>query len=131
MHAGSMHANIHEIMQFDWCHNLLTHALITTYLSNICEAAVILSAAVISIMASTEEKAKHLTIIHFNDVYNIEPTKDKGEFVGGAARFTTKVKELAKKEPLVLFSGDALGPSRSKPTFYCHSYTACTYYDCL
>ena len=33
----------------------------------------------------------------------------------GAARFTTKVKELAKKEPLVLFSGVALGPSRSKP----------------
>ena len=65
MHAGSMHANIHEIMQFDWCHNLLTHALITTYLSNICEAAVILSAAVISIMASTEEKAKHLTIIMY------------------------------------------------------------------
>ena len=80
-------------------------------------------------MANTEEKAKQLTIIHFNDVYSIEPTIHKGKPVGGAARFATKVKELAKKESLVLFSGDALGPSRSKSTFYCHSY--CTYCDCL
>lgn len=59
-----------------------------------------------------ESQAKCLTIIHFNDVYNIEP-RDK-EPIGGAARFTTKVKELAWTNPLVLFSGDALGPSKSK-----------------
>ena len=57
------------------------------------------------------EKANSLTIIHFNDVYNIEP-RDK-EPVGGAARFKTKINELAWKNPLVLFSGDALSPSQS------------------
>ena len=70
-------------------------------------------------MANSAEKAEHMTIIHFNDVYNIEPIRNlkklkDGESIGGAARFTTKVKELARKEPLVLFSGDVLGPSRSK-----------------
>ena len=58
-----------------------------------------------------KEKATSITIIHFNDVYNIEP-RDK-EPVGGAARFQTKIKELAWKKPLVLFSGDALSPSQS------------------
>ena len=62
------------------------------------------------------EKANSLTIIHFNDVYNIEP-RDK-ETVGGAARFKTKMNELAWKNPLVLFSGDALSPSQSKCTDY-------------
>ena len=69
---------------------------------------------------ANKEKAKILKIIHFNDVYNVEPG-DK-EPVGGAARFKTKMKELrdelhrkfGSKEPLVLFSGDALGPSKSK-----------------
>ncbi len=56
--------------------------------------------------------SKDLTIIHFNDVYNIEP-QDK-EPAGGAARFVTKVKEFAKHDPLVLFSGDCLNPSISK-----------------
>ena len=70
-------------------------------------------------MANSAEKAEHLTIIHLNDVYNIEPIRNlkklkDGESIGGAARFTTKVKELARREPLVLLSGDVLGPSRSK-----------------
>ncbi|XP_065915509.1 5'-nucleotidase-like [Dysidea avara] len=59
---------------------------------------------------SSEEKANSLTIIHFNDVYNIEPREK--DPVGGAARFATKVKELGWKNPLVLFSGDALSPSK-------------------
>lgn len=59
----------------------------------------------------TKKKANSLTIIHFNDVYNIE-SRDR-EPVGGAARFKTKIKELAWKNPLVLFSGDALSPSQS------------------
>ena len=63
------------------------------------------------------EKANSLTIVHFNDVYNIEP-RDK-EPVGGAARFKTKIKELSWKNPLVLFSGDALSPSRSMTQLYC------------
>ena len=67
-----------------------------------------------------------LKIIHFNDVYNIEPGEK--EPIGGAARFKTKIKELEdelhklndSKKPLVLFSGDALGPSKSKPIQYNH-----------
>ena len=73
---------------------------------------------------ANKEKAKMLKIIHFNDVYNVEPGEN--EPVGGAARFKTKLKEIrdellkkyGSKEPLVLFSGDALGPSKSKNMQY-------------
>ena len=58
------------------------------------------------------DKSRHLTILHFNDVYNIE-ARDK-EPVGGAARFTTLIKSKAHLNPLVLFSGDAFNPSISK-----------------
>ena len=54
-----------------------------------------------------------LRIIHFNDVYNIEPREQ--EPVGGAARFVTKVRSF-ENEPMVLFSGDLLNPSLSKFT---------------
>jgi 5'-nucleotidase len=53
-----------------------------------------------------------LTILHFNDVYNIEP-RDL-EPVGGAARFTSAIKQRAHLNPLVLFSGDAFNPSLSE-----------------
>lgn len=53
------------------------------------------------------------TIIHFNDVYNIEERKK--EPVGGASRFKTRLDSLQELRPLVLFSGDALNPSNSKP----------------
>ncbi|XP_076449119.1 mannosylglucosyl-3-phosphoglycerate phosphatase-like [Babylonia areolata] len=49
------------------------------------------------------------TIIHFNDVYNIEGQPD--EPVGGAARLAAYVKSCGHLNPLVLFSGDALNPS--------------------
>ena len=55
---------------------------------------------------------KKLTIIHFNDVYNIEP-RDKDP-VGGAARFKTAIDDFLNDRPLVLFSGDALAPSNSE-----------------
>lgn len=55
-------------------------------------------------------KRDKITIIHFNDVYNIEP-RDQ-EPVGGAARFITKVRSFPN-EPLILFSGDCLNPSLS------------------
>jgi len=51
------------------------------------------------------------TIVHFNDVYNIESRSQ--EPVGGAARFMTAVSQLASSNPLVLFSGDAFNPSIS------------------
>jgi len=50
-----------------------------------------------------------ITIVHFNDVYNIESGTQ--EPVGGAARFTTAVRRLADRDPLILFSGDALNPA--------------------
>eukprot|EP00889_Picochlorum_renovo_P008316 jgi/Picre1/35346/NNA_002808.t1 len=52
-----------------------------------------------------------LTIIHFNDVYDIFPSES--EPVGGAARFAKLVKDQCQGEcrPLILFSGDCLNPS--------------------
>lgn len=60
-----------------------------------------------------EEKV--LTILHFNDVYNIESV-DK-EPVGGASRFCTALKSFANLHPLVLFSGDIFAPSFSNVNF--------------
>ena len=57
------------------------------------------------------KQEKILTLLHFNDVYNIESV-DK-EPVGGAARFCTALKSLAHLHPLVLFSGDVFAPSFS------------------
>ena len=58
-------------------------------------------------------KADKLTLIHFNDVYNVE--ERSVEPVGGAARFLTAVKAVSQEvNPLVLFSGDIFAPSISK-----------------
>ena len=57
-----------------------------------------------------------LTIIHFNDVYNIEAQED--EPLGGAARLAAYVKSCDSLNPLVLFSGDALNPSLSECDFF-------------
>ncbi|XP_068895742.1 mannosylglucosyl-3-phosphoglycerate phosphatase isoform X3 [Tenebrio molitor] len=54
--------------------------------------------------------AQHLVILHFNDVYNVEPRLSP-EPVGGAARFCTAIKSFQHLHPLVLFSGDAFSPS--------------------
>lgn len=51
-----------------------------------------------------------LTILHYNDVYNIDATC-KQEPIGGAARFVTAVRSFDHLNPLVLFSGDAFSPS--------------------
>lgn len=53
---------------------------------------------------------KPLTILHYNDVYNIE-SNTNSEPVGGAARFCTAIKSFQNLDPLVLFSGDAFSPS--------------------
>mmetsp|Transcript_47718 Transcript_47718/g.139072 ORF Transcript_47718/g.139072 Transcript_47718/m.139072 type:complete len:1627 (-) Transcript_47718:186-5066(-) len=59
---------------------------------------------------------QRMTILHFNDVYNVEARKQ--EPVGGLSRFVTRMNELkeealarGEKEALVLFSGDAFNPS--------------------
>lgn len=62
----------------------------------------------------SSQLADFLTIVHFNDVYNIEQREK--EPCGGAPRFKTQVDSLREFEPLVFFSGDALNPSNSK----CH-----------
>lgn len=54
-----------------------------------------------------------LSILHFNDVYNIDSNTNV-EPIGGAARFCTAIKSLAHLDPLVLFSGDAFSPSMRK-----------------
>eukprot|EP00429_Kryptoperidinium_foliaceum_P067148 CAMPEP_0176053898 /NCGR_PEP_ID=MMETSP0120_2-20121206/26813_1 /TAXON_ID=160619 /ORGANISM="Kryptoperidinium foliaceum, Strain CCMP 1326" /LENGTH=1339 /DNA_ID=CAMNT_0017387359 /DNA_START=54 /DNA_END=4073 /DNA_ORIENTATION=- len=65
--------------------------------------------------------ATRLTILHFNDVYNVEPREK--EPVGGLSRFVTRMRELQKEsvergepEALVLFSGDAFNPSLTSTT---------------
>ncbi len=54
------------------------------------------------------------SIVHFNDIYDIECSVDE-ESVGGAARFISAIEGLIADRPsLVVFSGDALSPSLSK-----------------
>lgn len=54
-----------------------------------------------------------IRIIHFNDVYNIEPSTTEPQ--AGAARFLTAVNLVKQDGPcLVFFSGDAFSPSTSK-----------------
>lgn len=55
----------------------------------------------------------HLTIIHFNDIYNVESNSSR-EPIGGAARFLTAIKSFKHLNPLILFSGDAFSPSMRK-----------------
>lgn len=50
-----------------------------------------------------------ITILHFNDVYNIEQRNE--EPVGGAARFCSVIKSFEPVQPLILFSGDIFSPS--------------------
>ncbi|KAI5750626.1 hypothetical protein M8J76_017176 [Diaphorina citri] len=50
-----------------------------------------------------------ITIIHYNDVYNVEERKE--EPVAGAPRFVTAVKSFSHLNPLILFSGDVYSPS--------------------
>ncbi|XP_062310718.1 trifunctional nucleotide phosphoesterase protein YfkN-like isoform X1 [Osmerus eperlanus] len=58
---------------------------------------------------SCKEPEVVLTILHFNDVYEIEARSE--EPVGGAARFATAMKEFQALNPFVVFSGDCLNPS--------------------
>lgn len=60
----------------------------------------------------TASKSTQMTIVHFNDVYNIE-AREK-EPVGGAARFATKLASFKHLNPLIVFSGDCLNPSTSE-----------------
>ncbi|KYF39992.1 5'-nucleotidase, C-terminal domain-containing protein [Toxoplasma gondii ARI] len=54
------------------------------------------------------DRTDPITIIHFNDVYNIESRCDG---TGGVSRFVTALQSFQHKHPLILFSGDVLNPS--------------------
>ena len=64
--------------------------------------------------SSSASVADSITLIHFNDVYNIEERSNGKEPIGGAARFKSQIDSLRHLEPLILFSGDALNPSNSQ-----------------
>jgi len=61
--------------------------------------------------------AQIVNIVHFNDVYNINPIiKKDGDgnitsICGGASRFKSMLNTLSPLNPIVLFSGDFLSPS--------------------
>eukprot|EP00929_Paragymnodinium_shiwhaense_P113635 TRINITY_DN81924_c0_g1_i1.p1 TRINITY_DN81924_c0_g1~~TRINITY_DN81924_c0_g1_i1.p1 ORF type:complete len:1781 (+),score=505.68 TRINITY_DN81924_c0_g1_i1:112-5454(+) len=79
------------------------------------------AAAIDTTKKPNEKRADKMTILHFNDVYNVEPRQK--EPVGGIARFVTRVRELkaaaverGEPEAVVLFSGDAFNPSLTSTT---------------
>eukprot|EP00758_Cryptobia_borreli_P010611 Tbor_TRINITY_DN5583_c2_g2::TRINITY_DN5583_c2_g2_i14::g.13735::m.13735 len=64
--------------------------------------------------SSANNIIKQLTIVHFNDVYNLDCKGDPDPrgVVGGAARFHTVLERIRQIDnPLVIFSGDFMGPS--------------------
>jgi hypothetical protein len=64
---------------------------------------------------SSNENESVLSILHFNDVYNIEPNTTEPK--AGAARFMTcinSLRQLNADSTLILFSGDAFSPSACK-----------------
>lgn len=65
----------------------------------------------------TKMIGKHLKIVHFNDVYNIESCENEPK--AGAARFINAVEEVLKTDEstIILFSGDAISPSNSKSIY--------------
>ena len=58
------------------------------------------------------KKAATISVIHFNDVYNVE--EQKTEPLAGAARFKTAIDSFNDENPVILFSGDLFAPSISK-----------------
>ncbi|MGQ4807057.1 Mannosylglucosyl-3-phosphoglycerate phosphatase [Candidatus Entotheonellaceae bacterium PAL068K] len=63
------------------------------------------------VTASQDDRVVHLTILHLNDVYEIQPVS--GGKLGGMARVATLKKQLLEKNPntYTTFSGDLYGPS--------------------
>lgn len=78
----------------------------------------LLTAFVTAVLAATAglALAQDVTILHTNDVYEIEPVDDGAR--GGAARVATLFGERAGLDPLILFSGDLFSPSLMSTVFY-------------
>ncbi|XP_013098224.1 trifunctional nucleotide phosphoesterase protein YfkN isoform X1 [Stomoxys calcitrans] len=62
------------------------------------------------LLKMSDQDKKPLTILHYNDVYNVDVTTEV-EPIGGAARFCTAIRTFESDNPLVLFSGDIFSPS--------------------
>ncbi len=62
-------------------------------------------------MVQQADTVAHLTILHLNDVYEIQPVS--GGTLGGLARVATLKKQLLAKNPhtYITFAGDLYGPS--------------------
>ena len=56
-----------------------------------------------TLVGRAERDSKRLTILHFNDVYDVSADR--------AAKFVTVIRSYAEAEPLILFSGDCYSPS--------------------
>lgn len=65
------------------------------------------------LLKMSDQDKKPLTILHYNDVYNVDTTTEV-EPIGGAARFCTAIRTFESDNPLVLFSGDIFSPSMCK-----------------
>lgn len=66
----------------------------------------------LSKMSSLMDSSSTITILHFNDVYNVNP-RDRDP-CGGAAKFAHAIKSYSHLNPLILFSGDIFSPSVCK-----------------
>lgn len=67
--------------------------------------------------SKNSDNSNKITILHYNDVYNID-SNTSTEPIGGASRFCTAIKSFHELNPLVLFSGDAFSPSMRKFFFF-------------
>lgn len=56
---------------------------------------------------TSDNNLDYVTIIHFNDCYNIEPSSQSS----GAAGFLTAINQYRDLNPMILFSGDIISPS--------------------
>ncbi|XP_075168500.1 snake venom 5'-nucleotidase isoform X3 [Haematobia irritans] len=63
-----------------------------------------------NLLKMSDQDKKPLTILHYNDVYNVDVTTEV-EPIGGAARFCTAIRTFEGDNPLILFSGDVFSPS--------------------
>lgn len=63
-------------------------------------------------MSSLIDSSSTITILHFNDVYNVNP-RDRDP-CGGAAKFAHAIKSYSHLNPMILFSGDIFSPSVCK-----------------
>lgn len=90
-----------------------TYASVSNSAINLRSNSIITQLEKSKLLQNMSDPKRPLTILHYNDVYNVE-SNSSVEPVGGAARFCTAIKSLADENPLILFSGDIFSPSMRK-----------------